>query len=138
MDPTRLRTVTRAHLSWLQWEALIRSRGITIDRPKHRPHPRYPDIIYPLSYGYINETISSDGEPVDVFVGTAPTGLVGLLHTTDYREADYESKLLYNCTPTEIYTVHGFINYDRTLLEGVLVLRHPMHTLWAALQESAS
>lgn len=84
-----------------------------------------------MDYGYVNGTCATDGEPVDCFVGAASNGLVGLIVTTDYRKQDREVKLLVGCTPVDIYTAHGFINYDRTLLEGVLVLRQPMHTLWA-------
>lgn len=120
---------------WVDWEAVIEANGITIERPAHEPHPEYPEIVYPLNYGYVNGTRATDGQEVDCFVGTAdPTAaageLVGVILTTDHRKGDREAKLLYRCTPAEIYTAHGFINYDRTLLEGLLVLRQPMHTLW--------
>jgi inorganic pyrophosphatase len=39
-------------------------------------------------------------------------------------------KLLVDCPPPDIYMAHGFINYDRTLLEGVIVLRTSMTALW--------
>jgi inorganic pyrophosphatase len=131
--PAKLRALTQAHFNWTGWEALIQRRGITIDRPRHHPHPQYPGIIYPLDYGYVNGTLSTDGEAVDVFVGTADTGLVGAMLTTDYRQHDREVKLLYRCAPPEVYTAHGFINFDRRLLEGTLVLRRPMRALWAAV-----
>lgn len=116
---------------WATWEARLIQNGVTIDRPYRAAHPRFPSIIYPINYGYINGTVSTDGEEVDVFVGSGKTGLVGLLITTDHRKGDREIKLLYNCTPEEIYLCHGFINYDRSLLEGELMLREPMYTLWA-------
>ncbi|MEM6645562.1 MAG: hypothetical protein AAF730_04845 [Bacteroidota bacterium] len=118
-------------IDWAGWEAYIEAHGYTLDRPKGRAHPKYPRIIYPMDYGYVNRTRGADGEEVDVFVGTAANGLVGGLVTTDYRKGDTEVKLLYRCSPQEIYLAHGFINYDRTLLEGTLHLRYPMHTLWA-------
>ncbi len=130
MNPQALRPLVRAHFSWDAWARCIEARGITIDRPAHSPHPQYPSVIYPMDYGFIPHTVGTDGEPVDVFVGSGTTGLVGLLLTTDHRRGDREGKLLYDCTPAEVYTAHGFINFDRSLLEGVLVLRRPMPTLW--------
>lgn len=120
------------HFDWAGWERLIAAHGITIDRPYRSHHPAFPDIIYPLDYGYVNHTMSGDGDEVDVFVGSTQNGLVGLLLTTDHRRGDQEMKLLYGCAPEEIYLAHGFINFDRRLMEGTLVLRHPMAMLWRA------
>ncbi len=127
---TSLRGLVAERFDWAGWEALILDNGITIDRPYRTPHPRFPEIIYPIDYGYIKGTRSTDGEEVDIFVGTAENGLVGVLMTTDYRKGDREIKLLYNCTPQEIYLTNGFINFDRHLMEGTLVLRYPMRMLW--------
>ena len=121
--------VEDGRFDWADLEAMIRANGITLDRPHGSPHPRYPDIVYPLDYGYVNATSSTDGEEVDVFVGSARNGLVALLVTSDFRKGDREVKLLYNCTPEEIYLANGFINFDRTLMEGTLVLRRPMRAL---------
>ncbi len=131
LDLQRLRPLVRSQLQWDRWADCIEERGITIDRPAASSHPDYPSVIYPLDYGYVNDTIGADGAPIDVFVGEGHLGLVGTLLTQDHRQQDREMKLLYNCTPAEIYTAHGFINYDRTLLEGVLVLREPMPQFWA-------
>ena len=124
------------HFDWPGWARVIDAYGLTIDRPFGQPHPAFPHIVYPLDYGYINDTRSSDGEPVDVFVGSAATGLVGLILAADYRQHKREPKLLYHCTAPEVYTAHGFINYDRSLLEGALALRQPMHKLWEAAAPS--
>jgi inorganic pyrophosphatase len=117
---------------WSQWEELVREHGMTVERPAREPHPDFPEIIYPLDYGFVRETTATDGDEVDCFIGTHDTGLVGLILTRDYRREDREVKLLVNCSAPEVYTAHGFINYDRTLLDGLLVLRYPMHRLWTA------
>jgi len=128
--PTPYADLVRDRFAWAAWEALLARNGYTIDRPYRSRHPHYPTIVYPIDYGYVNGTIGTDGQEVDVFVGTARNGLVGTLLTTDHRRGDREFKLLYRCTPEEIYLVNGFINFDRTLMEGLLVLRRPMHELW--------
>lgn len=120
-----------SEVPWVEWETQVRYGGITIDRPRLSRHPRYPEIIYPLDYGYVNGTLSTDGEELDIFVGTAATGLVGVEHTRDFRRGDEEPKLLFNCSPVEVYLVHGFLNFDRRLMEGTLTLREPMEALWA-------
>ncbi|MFB6232493.1 MAG: hypothetical protein ABEL04_15195 [Salinibacter sp.] len=130
LDLQALRPLVREQLRWNAWARCIVSNGITIERPRTTAHPDYPSVIYPLDYGRVDGTRGTDGEPLDVFVGRGTTGLVGAILTTDHRQRDREVKLLYDCTPVEVYTAHGFINYDRTLLEGVLVLRRPMPTLW--------
>ncbi len=39
-----------------------------IDRKIGDPHPHYPESKYPINYGYIPNTISGDGEELDVYV----------------------------------------------------------------------
>lgn len=131
MDTTdRLTELARRKIDWARWEQLIRSRGLTIDRPYGTRHPAHPGIIYPMDYGYVNGALGTDRENLDLFRGTAPTGLAGAIVSADRRKGDQEFKLLYDCSPEEIYLAHGFINFDRRLMEGVLLLRKPMADLW--------
>ena len=67
--PPSVSAFTAQHFRWAAWEKLIGQNGITIDRPYRSRHPRFPEIIYPLDYGYINGTRGTDGDEVDVFVG---------------------------------------------------------------------
>lgn len=125
-----LRDLVAGHLRWAAWEDLIEQHGITIDRPHGSSHPVHTSIIYPIDYGYVQGTLGSDGHELDVFVGAADTGLVGALLTADFRKGDREVKLLHDCTPEDVYLVNGFVNYDRRLMEGILVLRRPLSALW--------
>lgn len=115
---------------WDRWERTIRANGVAIDRPRGSAHPAYPDIRYPLDYGYVRGASSNDGDEVDVFVGSARSGLVGLLVTHDRRKGDRELKLLYDCSPAEVYTAYGFAAFAPELMAAVHVLRDPMPELW--------
>lgn len=117
-------------VDWEQWENLIRIKDITIDRPRNQTHPDHPDIIYPIDYGFVNGTDSVDGSGVDIFVGSAQTGLVAAIFTTDFRRGDLECKLIYHCSPEEIYLVNGFINFAPTLMNGRLLMRKSMKSLF--------
>ena len=127
----RLAPVVTAAVPWTRWEALVAANGVTLDRPRGHPHPAFPDILYPLDYGYVNGTSSRDGDAVDAFVGSRPDlGLVGILLTRDHVRGDREVKLLLGMAPDEVYLAHGFLNFDRTRLDAVAALRYPMRELW--------
>ena len=39
-----------------------------IDRPIGSHHPDYPDLIYPINYGYVEGVYAKDGEEQDVYL----------------------------------------------------------------------
>ena len=41
---------------------------VTVDRPMGSRHPRYPDLYYPINYGYISGTVAADGEEIDAYI----------------------------------------------------------------------
>ena len=40
----------------------------TIDRPLGSTHPKHPDIIYPINYGFVDGVFAGDGAEQDVYV----------------------------------------------------------------------
>lgn len=98
-------------INWHAWDAAIRSAGVVIERSKGTPHPRYPASIYPVAYGFIPGTVGGDGDPVDVFVGSAcRSGLTGLIATRDAVKQDTEVKLLWNVSDAETAAALAFHN----------------------------
>ncbi|RPH57983.1 MAG: inorganic pyrophosphatase [Chloroflexi bacterium] len=94
---------------WKTLEELLATGDIVIDRPKNQPHPRFPEKIYPLDYGYLAGTTSADGDGIDVWVGSqGGRALVGILCTFDTIERDAEIKLLAGCTPADVETILAF------------------------------
>lgn len=105
------------------WEALdqlISQKGITIDRPKGSKHPRFTEFIYPYDYGYINQTQSTDGETLDVWVGTSDIRKVSaILNIVDMDKLDTELKILFATTPQEteeIFKINNEIMMHAVLL----------------------
>jgi inorganic pyrophosphatase len=95
---------------WRRWERLIHDRGIVIERPRGHPHARHADMIYPYDYGHVPGTTAADGEPVDVFVGTGQTGLVGLIALTHQPSGISEPKLLVNLSRADADETLAFLD----------------------------
>jgi len=108
------------------WEALdmlVGQSEIVIDRPKGSAHPRFPDFIYPVDYGYLKNTASPDGSGIDVWVGTNPERKIdAIMCIVDLLKRDSEIKILIGCTEEEkalVYRTHNESEY----MKGVLIRR---------------
>jgi inorganic pyrophosphatase len=89
-------------LFWLKLDQLVASSRLCIDRPKGTAHPRYPELVYPYDYGYLEGTQGGDGHGIDVWVGSLPArAVMGVICTVDLHKRDAELKILLGCTPEE-------------------------------------
>ncbi len=96
---------------WNALADLVGSAAVKIDRPKGSCHPRYPEHVYPLDYGYLDGTIAADGSGIDVWVGSLPTReIAGVVCAVDTAKRDAEIKILLGCTPEEAAVVLRFHN----------------------------
>jgi inorganic pyrophosphatase len=103
-------------------DVLVRDTSYRIERPRGTEHPRLPGVIYPVDYGHLAGTTGGDGAGVDVFRGTATTGVVAVALTADLVKRDVEVKILVDCTAEEIAAVENFLG--RILgIGGVIVPR---------------
>jgi inorganic pyrophosphatase len=101
---------------WKAIAQLLTSTAILIDRPKGSSHPRYLEAIYPMDYGYLENTTSGDGGGIDVWLGSLSTVahkegakmLTGILCTFDTLKRDAEIKLLIGCTKEDIQRIQEF------------------------------
>ena len=95
---------------WDEMASLIVSRPIVIDQPQGSVHPRNPDLIYPLNYGYLEGTLAADGDGIDVWIGSqGKNALSGILCTYDTLERDAEIKLLLGCTQDDVQEIVNFM-----------------------------
>ena len=86
---------------WNFIDELIFTSKIVIDRPKGSRHPKYPDVIYPLDYGYLENTMAMDGGGIDVWKGSNGEYVDAIICTVDLTKRDSEIKILIGCTEEE-------------------------------------
>ena len=107
---------------WKALDELVSNSQIVIDRPKGTAHPKYPDVIYRVDYGYLKDTASMDGAGIDVWVGTGEKKVDAIMCTVDLLKRDSEIKILIGCTEEEkkiVYETHN----DSKYMKGILLRR---------------
>ncbi len=107
---------------WKALDELVSNSKIIIDRPKGTHHPKYPDFIYKVDYGYLQNTSSMDGSGVDVWVGSAEKKIDAIICTVDLIKKDSEIKILIGCTEEEKAIILETHN-ETDFMKGVLVRR---------------
>lgn len=95
---------------WHCLDQLVSSSRVTIDRPRGSLHPRFEKIVYPLDYGFLEDTMASDGAGIDVFVGSLEPVVTGAVMTVDLDKRDAEMKILIGCSSREMRVVYDFMN----------------------------
>ena len=107
---------------WNALDELVNDSEIVIDRPMGSAHPRFPDFIYRVDYGYLKDTSSMDGAEIDVWVGSGEKTVDAVMCIVDLMKRDSEIKILIGCTEeekTEVYKTHNETPY----MKGVLIRR---------------
>lgn len=107
---------------WTMLDALVAEAEVVIDRPRGSAHPRYPDFIYPVDYGYLKNTTAMDGGGIDVWRGTAGGRVGAIMCTVDVTKRDSEIKLLIGCTPEEERLVYEKHN-ETDKMKGIFIRR---------------
>ena len=107
---------------WKALDELVSNSEIVIDRPRGSAHPRFPNFIYKVDYGYLKDTTSMDGAGIDVWVGSGEKKIDAIMCIVDLRKKDSEIKILVGCTEEEkleVYKTHNETQY----MKGVLIRR---------------
>ena len=107
---------------WYALDDLVANSEIIIDRPKATAHPKYPNFIYRVDYGYLKDTKSMDGAGIDVWVGSGDKKIDAIMCIVDLLKKDSEIKILIGCTEEEkaiVYETHN----ETQFMKGVLIRR---------------
>lgn len=107
---------------WEAAEALVAASAIVVERPKGSRHPSYPTSVYPCAYGYLQGSRGSDGDEIDIWIGSSkPPRVSGVIVTLDAGKGDAEAKLLWSCSPAEARKILAF--HNRGAQRGYLIMR---------------
>jgi inorganic pyrophosphatase len=98
---------------WQHLDQLVAHCPLVIDRPRGSAHPRYPEVIYPLDYGYLAGTQAMDGGGIDVWRGSeAQPTLDAIICTVDLLKRDAEIKLVIGCSEDEKQAILRLLNQE--------------------------
>ena len=107
---------------WKMLDSLVMDSEIVTDRPKGTVHPKYPDFVYEVDYGYLKDTSSMDGAGIDVWVGSGEKRVDAVMCTVDCLKRASEIKILIGCTEEEklsVYRAHNETQY----MKGIMIRR---------------
>ena len=107
---------------WKALDELVSNSEIVIDRPRGSAHPRFPNFIYKVDYGYLKNTSSMDGAGIDVWIGSGEKKIDAIMCIVDLMKRDSEIKILVGYTEEEkleVYKTHNETQY----MKGVLIRR---------------
>ena len=108
---------------WKMLDFLVENNKLVIDRKKGSAHPKYPKMIYPADYGFLEGTSSMDGGGIDVWLGTdSAKKLDAVICTVDIIKNDSEIKFLIGCTAEEKDIILDFHNNSR-YMKGIIINR---------------
>ena len=126
-----MREIENNALFWQKVDALLLSSTLVIDRPKGTRHQKYFNLVYPVDYGYLEDSMNTESTPIEVYRGTEPTHSVdALVITVDILKKDCIAKLLWGCTPKETNAILEFLNQTE-FQKAVLVRRGDEVPSWA-------
>ena len=98
----------------------------TIDRPIGSAHSDYPDLIYPINYGYVEGILAADGEEQDVYVLGCNTPLQifeGKVVAIYHRMNDNEDKWIVSLEDRDYSDeeILAAIAFQERYFEGMLI-----------------
>ncbi len=105
---------------WQKLDTLYFSSSIVITQPAGSAHPQYGNLIYPINYGYLTDTLSQDESGISIYKGTLSANQVNtILVAVDILKKDIEVKLLVGCSSQDEDAILRFTNqtdFQKTVL----------------------
>ena len=97
-----------------------------VDRPAGCRHPRYPEMVYPINYGYVEDVFAADGAEQDVYILGTDEPLetfAGTVIAVYHRMNDVEDKWIVSLDGTDYadeYILEA-IDFQERYFKGALL-----------------
>lgn len=114
---------------WQKVDTLIYSSKIMITKEKNDLHNEYPNLAYPVAYGYL-EVGANQEKAVNIYQGTHGNLVTGLIVSVDILKKDMSIKLLVGCDESEEQLILYFLN-QTDFQKTVLIKRGSEVPVWA-------
>lgn len=105
---------------WQKLDTLYFSSSIVVTQPAGSAHPQYGNLIYPVNYGYLTDTLSQDGTGISIYKGSLSANQVNtILVAADILKKDIEVKVMVGCSVLEEEAILKFTNqtdFQKTVL----------------------
>jgi inorganic pyrophosphatase len=105
---------------WQKIDSLYLSSTVVITKEIGSTHANYTNLVYPVRYGYLADTLSQDDQGISIYKGSQSAHTVNaILVAADILKKDIEVKLLVGCTDDEEAKILRFVNqteYQKTIL----------------------
>ena len=117
---------------WQKVDTLYLSSDLVIDHPKNSHHAVYDNLVYPVDYGYLADSVSD--EKINIYKGSGSAYIVdALVVCADILKKDIEIKLLAGCTEKETESILEFLN--QTDFQKSVIIRRGQNTPKWAVKE---
>lgn len=105
---------------WQKLDTLYFSSSVVITQPAGSAHPTYINLVYPVDYGFLSDTLSQDDSGIAVYKGSLSDNQVNtIIVAADILKKDIEVKLLVGCSLAEEDAILRFVNqtdFQKTIL----------------------
>ena len=111
-------------LFWQKVDTLVLSSSIQIDYPKGSKHKQFTNLIYPVDYGILTDTIDPSTDPIHIYKGSKKNNRVdALVISADILKKD--------CVENETLAIMEFLN-QTDFQKAVLIRRGTEIPNWAS------
>jgi len=105
---------------WQKLDSIYFASSIVITQPQGSMHSTFANLVYPVDYGYLNDTLSQDLLGIAIYKGKGSAYSVeAILVAADILKKDIEVKLLVGCNQEEVDKILRFVNqteYQKTII----------------------